>query len=291
MKHILLFIFLCPTFLGAQTESIFWKIEGGSLEEPAYLFGTYHLINHGFLDSGARSVNVAYLQADRVIVESVFVDSTDQKVLENHLFCEEDLSEDLSAKDYAVVDSIFQLRLGQELTDYDFINPMITGLILGMEYHNMYLSDHGNYIGDPIDKHFQDAAQAKGIEVIGLESAEESYAYLLDSVERQDQIQILVDIAYHDDKIYQISGDMYEYYRVNQPTKILEAVDYYHTLVSDAGMELLTEGRNELWMTRLPEMLKPNTFIAVGCLHLPGDKGLIRLLEKQGYTLTPLPIQ
>ena len=28
--------------------------------------------------------------------------------------------------------------------------------------------------------------------------------------------------------------------------------------------------------------------MAVGALHLPGDRGVITLLRKQGYTLTPV---
>jgi uncharacterized protein YbaP (TraB family) len=29
-----------------------------------------------------------------------------------------------------------------------------------------------------------------------------------------------------------------------------------------------------------------NSFIAVGALHLPGEKGLLKLLEKKGYNVS-----
>jgi uncharacterized protein len=35
-------------------------------------------------------------------------------------------------------------------------------------------------------------------------------------------------------------------------------------------------------------LAKGNAFIAVGALHLPGEKGLVELLKANGYTLTPL---
>jgi uncharacterized protein len=33
------------------------------------------------------------------------------------------------------------------------------------------------------------------------------------------------------------------------------------------------------------------SFIAVGVSHLEGEKGLLELLKKEGYTLTPLPVE
>jgi hypothetical protein len=39
----------------------------------------------------------------------------------------------------------------------------------------------------------------------------------------------------------------------------------------------------------LKEQLRQNTvFTAVGALHLAGEQGLINLLRREGYTLTPL---
>ena len=48
----------------------------------------------------------------------------------------------------------------------------------------------------------------------------------------------------------------------------------------------LNKARNEKWMDTLPEIInKKPSFIAVGCLHLVGEDGLISRLRKEGYTV------
>ena len=47
--------------------------------------------------------------------------------------------------------------------------------------------------------------------------------------------------------------------------------------------------RNKAWAGKLPAIMKAApTFVAVGALHLPGNKGLLNLLKKQGYTVEPV---
>lgn len=47
--------------------------------------------------------------------------------------------------------------------------------------------------------------------------------------------------------------------------------------------------RNQMWMPELLKIFKKdNSFLAVGVAHLYGEKGLIKLLEKEGYTVTPI---
>ena len=44
--------------------------------------------------------------------------------------------------------------------------------------------------------------------------------------------------------------------------------------------------RNKAWAEKLPAIMKAApTFVAVGALHLPGEKGLLNLLKRQGYTV------
>jgi uncharacterized protein YbaP (TraB family) len=48
----------------------------------------------------------------------------------------------------------------------------------------------------------------------------------------------------------------------------------------------LNDARNHRWLEKLPAIMadKPS-FIAVGCLHLAGEVGLLAGLEKAGYTV------
>jgi uncharacterized protein len=53
--------------------------------------------------------------------------------------------------------------------------------------------------------------------------------------------------------------------------------------------DVLLTNRNRNWVVKLNTLLKDKALvIAVGAGHLPGDKGLINLLRKEGYTLTPV---
>jgi hypothetical protein len=62
---------------------------------------------------------------------------------------------------------------------------------------------------------------------------------------------------------------------------------------SDKGMmqyeDILLYHRNRNWVEKLKTLLKEKAlFIAVGAGHLPGEKGVINLLRKEGYKLTPV---
>jgi uncharacterized protein len=53
--------------------------------------------------------------------------------------------------------------------------------------------------------------------------------------------------------------------------------------------EIMVHARNKVMSERADKILaNGSAFIAVGALHLPGDKGLVELFRKAGYTMTAL---
>ncbi|HYX33337.1 MAG TPA: TraB/GumN family protein [Oligoflexus sp.] len=53
----------------------------------------------------------------------------------------------------------------------------------------------------------------------------------------------------------------------------------------------LLDQRNENWGRKMPDVLGPKqTFIAVGAAHLGGKKGLLNILEAQGFQMRPLKL-
>ena len=54
-------------------------------------------------------------------------------------------------------------------------------------------------------------------------------------------------------------------------------------------MIALLDKRNADWLTKLPAIFKEGpTFVAVGALHLAGDKGIVEGLRKLGYNVSPV---
>ena len=54
-------------------------------------------------------------------------------------------------------------------------------------------------------------------------------------------------------------------------------------------MEVMLDKRNADWLSKLPAIFEQGpTFVAVGVLHLAGDKGVIEGLRKAGYTVMPI---
>ena len=64
-------------------------------------------------------------------------------------------------------------------------------------------------------------------------------------------------------------------------------------LDSDAGMssfsDILLYRRNANWVMKLKTLMAGKSLlVAVGAGHLPGEKGVISLLRKAGFTVTPV---
>lgn len=54
-------------------------------------------------------------------------------------------------------------------------------------------------------------------------------------------------------------------------------------------MEALIDNRNKAWAEKMPAIMsEAPTLFVVGAGHLPGDNGLLNLLQQQGYTLEDL---
>lgn len=114
-------------------------------------------------------------------------------------------------------------------------------------------------------------------------------ADLLDSIPYRLQAQQLVsyiDNATSGNKEDELLKEMFKAYK-NQDLKKLEEL----MVETDAGMagftDLLLFRRNQNWVKKLKDLMPDKTLlIAVGAGHLPGEKGMIELLRKEGYTVT-----
>jgi uncharacterized protein YbaP (TraB family) len=71
--------------------------------------------------------------------------------------------------------------------------------------------------------------------------------------------------------------------------KFMPGSDYveYEELMKEA-----TVGRNRKWVTAMASEMNENPCLfAVGALHLPGENGLLELLQKEGYAVKPMRLR
>ena len=74
-----------------------------------------------------------------------------------------------------------------------------------------------------------------------------------------------------------------------QDLKKLEALINKSDIGVSSYTDILLYKRNRNWVEKMREILPGKSLlIAVGAGHLPGDQGVINLLRKAGYTVTPV---
>lgn len=66
-----------------------------------------------------------------------------------------------------------------------------------------------------------------------------------------------------------------------------EVVREVDALLGYAWFDRLVSGRNRIMVERMDRHLQAgHAFIAVGAAHLPGEQGILRLLELRGFEVT-----
>jgi uncharacterized protein YbaP (TraB family) len=142
----------------------------------------------------------------------------------------------------------------------------------------------------PLDLLLQRRAAAQGMVIFGLESASEQIA-MFDDLPVSDQIAFLDATIVENARIGWWWNTIKEAY-------LARDIGSIHQLMSESRMadnpelmqlfkERVIEQRNERMVERMARRLATGkAFIAVGALHLPGQRGVLNLLAQQGYTIT-----
>jgi hypothetical protein len=136
-------------------------------------------------------------------------------------------------------------------------------------------------------------ANAAGKPVIGLESAAEQIA-VFSQMPMADQLALLRNSLDQAHQMPAMRERMIETYLQGDLAAI---ADLAQTLAGQDPRGLnrrfiyrLNDARNDRLVTRmLPHIDAGGAFIAVGALHLTGERGLIRQLRARGYQLAPMP--
>jgi uncharacterized protein len=267
---------------GNNANTLLWKISGNGLDKPSYLFGTMHILCE---DDAALSVNLkkAIKDCNHIYFE-IDLDNM-MEILGTMKYLRmndgKKLSELLSPEEYSRVEAYFKTNPAPiPLSMMTRFKPYFISSMIGEQ---MMTCEKKNGMEEQIMKESkQYDKEIKGLETI------EFQASIFDSIPYDKQAKDLVQYIDSIDSYKNVMVEMVDVYRKQDLEKM---DDLMHK--SDPGMEeymdLLLYNRNRHWVQQMPDIMKEKTILfAVGAGHLPGDQGVINLLRKKGFTVTPV---
>jgi len=281
MKNILLiFACLCCYISGNSQQaatmenSMLWKIEGNGLTEASYLFGTIHLMcEDDFLIKD--KVKKALESTENLTLEVNFADPKEMAWMQENMFSDEKLSEQLSEEQSKKLDQYLKKHLNVSLSTYDNFSLMtLYSLALTQS-----IECQSNKMWE-----MELIAIAKQSEkaIFGLETLQEQMEFFDHGYSDEELLeQIFIMDEYTD-----VFEQMVEYYKAEDVENLYSVMDD-DKYMDDETTYWLLEKRNKNWQSKIPKMLDNGShFFAVGAAHLVGEYGMIQLLREQGYTVT-----
>lgn len=283
-KKLLLCLFLTLPLLG--NAQLLWEISGNHLKQKSYLFGSHHLVPISFLDS-IKGIYPAFNSCENVVGEIILDDpSVIKKLQQAAVITTGKTTKDwLTDAQYELADSILKSTIEMGLQELRFFKPAMIENIYVLALYDRYFQRDEDF---QIDSYFQKIGKKEGKRLFSLETVEEQIQLLLESKSLEEQAQSLYEtLTSSADLLTQIEA-LNEKYLAQDLDGLLELNNNDTTQTEEERFALIDK-RNIRWAEILPKQLAlGNNFIIVGAMHLPGENGLIHLLQKQGYKVKPV---
>lgn len=259
-----------------ERQGLLWEIIPGS-GSASYLLGTIHSEDPRVTQL-PTPVQEKFDQA-RIFCAEMQMDSTTQvKMTQGMLYLNgQKLDKQIDPELYQQTASLIE-GYGIPEQMVPMLKPWAAGLLLSVPK-----PESGMFL----DYVLYQTAQEQGKELCGLETPAE-VVELFDNTPMKTQINLLRVAVREHSNLEKMVEEMLDLYLARDLNGLLE---YSEKELEKSGKDVsalvndsLIEQRNRNMLeTMQAQLTKGNAFIAVGALHLPGDVGLLRMLEEQGY--------
>ena len=251
-----------------------WKFYKNDPEVCHYLFGTMHLAT----SEAYTHVDLAskYILQCATYAAEMDLEEGHSEILIRYLMLPEgeNFSQYFRPKQYNRYRKIVKKAFGLDILEYEKYTPFFINNLISEKCFPQSKSQ-------ALDHFLWSFAIENGKEMTGVESLE-------------DQLKILQQIP----KDFQVKAFRSSLKNVSAYKKKLQKLNLYYAKgrhkelyqVSKKSMgkirKLMIYDRNFYMLDRILDIVKTKpSFIAVGAAHLFGQKGLIHLLDKEGYTV------
>jgi hypothetical protein len=261
-----------------QNSSLLWEISGKDLTKPSYFFGTIHALPHEkfFLPS---IVKEKFNIAEKIVLELNLSDPAMMFQMQSLMIMKDTLIDNLLAKeDLNKVTQFFADSLGIQLSMVSKVKPFLLAAFIIQKFTGPNPASY--------EQEFLQMSKSAGKQMVGLETVQEQIS-CIDKIPLKEQAKLMVE------GINDYNKSKQEFLQLVD-TYISQDIERVYKLMMDdpefkSYRDILINDRNQKWVSRIEKMINEQScFIAVGCGHLAGEKGILALMQKEGYTVKPV---
>ena len=286
MKHLKLFAALFATTLNfcsshAQEKiklenSVLWKVEHPKLKKPSYIFGTLHFMCESDFQIPEK-VTKAFNNADALVFEVNFADPKEMQSMQESMSNPKKISEELSKEQYNDLDKLVTKITEMPLSTYDAYGLSILNTILMTK---MLPCSRFKFPENELTL----LATKSQKQILSLEKASQQLEIIRNSYPPEFAFkQIMLFESFKEDFNNAIKA--YNNEDISTAVGLITKDDY----MNENATILMQINRNKNWVEKMPVMMEGRSnLFAVGAAHLTDDYGIIHLLRKKGYTVTPV---
>jgi uncharacterized protein YbaP (TraB family) len=281
MRWLTLLILLrfSPEVRGQDENALLWRISGKDLAQPSYLYGTIHMICPEDMKLG-DSLRNSVANCERLFLE-IDMDAPGMmmKTMKMSMLSSGSIRDLMTKPDYTRLESFMKDSLGMPML---LLNKMKPFTLMSLMYAKLLPCNKPASYEESLMK----MAKKQEKEIMGLESIEDQMA-VFDQI--PDSMEIRMLMALIDD----FQGQRDEFARMIN-AYLQKDLQQLGKMIGDApdidGFEdLLLVNRNKRWIPIISaEIKKSPSLFAVGAGHLPGPDGVIELLRKEGFIVSPV---
>ena len=282
MKRVLLLLVFCMLSIATPAQvpvenSLLWEISGRGLAKPSYLFGTIHLIcptDFSLSDSLKSTMSRTQQVALEMDMDDPGMMAGMMKTM--NMAAGNELKKLVTEQEYQRLDRFFKDSVHVGLAMFERAKPFV---LMGPLFNTVLDCQPQSY-----EMALVELAGKQKSEVIGIETLEEQMA-IFDTIPYKDQAKMLLNLI---DSLPSARKEFRSLIALYKAQNINEL--YGMTLKSEFGMEgneeVMLFARNRKWIPRIRRIASAKTtFFAVGAAHLGGERGVIALLRKEGFTV------
>jgi uncharacterized protein YbaP (TraB family) len=279
MKTKLAFLILLIFVSISSQAQLLYKIEGKGLQKPSYIYGTIHIMpKKQFAISEA--ITTALKECESLVMEvdinmdlKTKIDAAQRSMLPNGKTIADITSAENAQKiKQFCVDSLHwkeskYVRMSR-LTPF-FLTSIILQDLIGKS--------------KSFEVELNKLAEKNKMTTLGLETIQMQMD-LVNDVPYEEQIKLLLEGLTTNNSEYNTMLNCYLKQDLNKLGELMNDAE----LSPEFNANFLVK-RNQNWIPQISKMVQEKPiFIAVGAGHLPGEQGVLKLLQEAGYTVSPI---